>query len=205
MKVLFATTNPHKFDEIQALLASLPMKLVGLKDLGLQIPEPDETGATLADNARIKAIAYAKASGMHCLADDSGLEVDALGGAPGVRSARYAEFDGPRGERDQKNRERLLFELQRLDDAPRTARLVCTLCLADPEGRILFEGRGASEAEIIDQPRGEYGFGYDALLYLKDLGKTAAELSPEEWNQRSHRAAAARQFAQWFTPYCRAQ
>lgn len=199
MKVLFATTNPHKFDEIQTLLASLPMELIGLQDLTVHIPEPVENGATLADNARIKAITYAKASGLRCLADDSGLEVDALGGAPGVRSARYADFDGPRGERDQKNRERLLTELRKLGDVSRTARLVCTLCLADARGHILFEGRGISEAEIIDEPRGKYGFGYDALLYLRDRGKTAAELPPDEWNQRSHRAAAARQFAHWFT------
>lgn len=201
MKLLFATTNPHKLEEIRALLGSLPAALTSLDDLSAPIPEPDENGTTLADNARIKAVAYAKASGLLCLADDSGLEVDALGGAPGVHSARYAGVDGPRSVRDQKNRERLLSELQKLGDVPRAARLVCTLCLANPEGQILFEGCGTCEAEIIDEPRGSYGFGYDVLLYLTDIGKTAAELPPQDWNQRSHRAAAARQFATWFVSH----
>lgn len=197
MKLLFATTNPHKFEEIRTLLSSLPVDLVGLDDLKGPIQEPEENGSTLIDNARIKALAYARVSGLLCLADDSGLEVDALGGAPGVHSARYCGSAGPRGERDRKNRERLLAELQKLGNVQRSARLVCTLCLAQPDGQIVFEGRGVCEAEIIDEPRGSYGFGYDALLYLKDVGKTAAELPTEEWNRRSHRAAAAKQFALW--------
>lgn len=197
MKLLFATTNPHKFREIQALFTALPIELVSLNELGIAIPEPEESGATLEQNARIKAVAYARASGIACLADDSGLEVDSLGGAPGVRSARYAEFDGPRAERDEKNRQRLLSELRNLGTAPRTARLVCSLCFARSDGVVAFEARGTCEAEIIDEPRGEHGFGYDVLLYLRRFGKTAAELPPEEWNRVSHRAEAAKQFVTW--------
>lgn len=199
MKLLFATTNPHKFEEIQALLTALPIELLGLSDLEVEIPEPQEDGATLAENARIKALVYAAASGLPCLADDSGLEADALGGAPGVRSARYAEFDGPRAVRDEKNRQRLLAELRKLGDARRSARLVCTLCLATSSGEIVFETRGIREADIIDEPRGSHGFGYDVLLYLPDVGKTAAELLPSEWNRISHRAMAAKHFCEWFS------
>jgi XTP/dITP diphosphohydrolase len=197
MKLLFATTNPHKFEELRTLLGALPLDLVSLNDLGFAIPEPDESGGTLEQNARIKAVAYARASGMACLADDSGLEVESLGGAPGVRSARYAGFEGPRAERDEKNRQHLLSELRKVGAAPRTARLVCTLCLAHADGAIAFEARGTCEAEIIDELRGEHGFGYDVLLYLRRFGKTAAELPPEEWNRISHRAEAAAQLAKW--------
>ncbi len=198
MKLLFATTNPHKFEEMATLLAPLGLELLSLADLDEAIPEPVEDGETLEENARIKARTYAQASGLTCLADDSGLEVDALGGAPGIHSARYAAFYGPREQRSQKNREKLLAELAKLGEVPRSARLVCTLCLAGPDGTISFEARGTAEAEIIDTPRGEYGFGYDVLLYLPDIGKTAGELAPEEWNQRSHRAEAARSFIEWF-------
>ncbi len=198
MKLLFATTNPHKFEEIQALLGFLPVQLVGLNDVPVPIDEPEESGETLEDNARIKAIAYARACGLHCLADDSGLQVDALGGAPGVRSARYSGFSGPREERDRKNREKLIEELRKVGDAPRGAQLACTLCLAAPDGRILFETRGVCEAEIVDEPRGPHGFGYDVHLYLPGLQKTAAEIPPQEWNLISHRGEAARAFAAWF-------
>lgn len=198
MKLLFATTNPHKFEEIRTLLSPLELSLVSLADLDGEFAEPEENGETLLENARIKARVYARASGLPCLADDSGLEVDALGGAPGVHSARYSGEPGPRQIRDQKNRDKLLSELSRLENADRSARLVCTLCLAEPDGAILFEGSGSCEATIIDEAKGEHGFGYDVLLYLDDVGKTAAELSPEEWNQRSHRAHAAQTFIEWF-------
>ncbi len=198
MKLLFATTNPHKFEEIQALLSPLEVTLLSLADVKVDIPEPEEDGTTLVENARIKACAYARASGVACLSDDSGLEVDALSGAPGVRSARYAGAPGSRELRDRKNREKLVAELAALGNVGRSARLVCTLCLADPDGRILFESQGAVEAEVLDAPRGEHGFGYDSLLLLRDVDKTAAELLPEEWNRISHRAKAAQEFIVWF-------
>ncbi len=198
MKLLFATTNSHKFEEIQALLGLLPVQLVGLSDVPGTLDEPEESGETLEENARIKAVAYARACGLLCLADDSGLEVEALGGDPGVRSARYSGLSGPREARDQKNREKLLDELQRQGDPSRRAQLVCTLCLAAPDGRILFETRGACEAEIVDEPRGPHGFGYDVLLYLPRFQKTAAEIPPHEWNLISHRGKAARAFSDWF-------
>lgn len=198
MKLLFATTNPHKFEEIRAMLGSLSLKLLGLSDLSQQISEPEETGGTLEENARIKAIAYARASGLLCLADDSGLEVEALGGAPGVYSARYSGVSGAREVRDAENRRKLITELAKLGDVSRRAELVCTLCLAGPDGGVLFEGRGACEAEIIDEPRGPRGFGYDVHLYLPDLNKTVAEISLDEWSPRSHRGQAVRGLVKWF-------
>jgi XTP/dITP diphosphohydrolase len=194
MDLLVATSNPHKIDELRAILAPAGVRVAGLDSIGCAITEPDETGDTFAANARLKAVAYARATGRTCLADDSGLEVDALGGAPGVRSARYAGVGSTRQERDPANNEKLLRELDRLNAPPekRTARFVCAMCLASPDGRVLAESRGMFEGLITDQPRGANGFGYDPLLYLHDRGCTSAELSPAEKNARSHRGQAAR-------------
>ncbi|MFW5921087.1 MAG: RdgB/HAM1 family non-canonical purine NTP pyrophosphatase [Polyangiales bacterium] len=196
MRVLFATSNPHKLEEVRDVLAPVGVEVVGLDSLEHAPPEPVEDGATFEDNARIKAVAYAKATGMRCLADDSGLEVDALGGAPGVHSARYAGVDGARPERDRANNDKLIAQIRQIPQEQRTARFVCVLTLADPDGTIVAETRGTYGGIITTEPRGENGFGYDPLLYLPDLGKTSAELSPEDKNARSHRGAAARAMAE---------
>jgi XTP/dITP diphosphohydrolase len=203
MKLVFATTNPHKADEIREILGPFGVSVQTLSDVSKRVPEPKENAETLEGNARLKAIAYATALGMVCLADDSGLEVEALGGAPGVHSARYAGVEGTRAERDQANRNKLVAELETLGAVDRTARLVCTLCLADSQGNVLFETRAAAVAQVVSEARGGQGFGYDAHLYLPDVGKTIAELSAEEWNARSHRGAAARALAEWLTKNAR--
>jgi len=191
-ELLFATGNPHKIDEVRAILAPHGITVVGLDSLARAITEPEEDGDTFEANARLKAIAYARATGMTCLADDSGLEVDALGGRPGVRSARYAGIGNARDERDAANNAKLLRELKDVPPDRRAARFVCAMCLADPSGDILAETRGEFAGVIIDHPRGTHGFGYDPLLHLPDRDCTNAELSPAEKNARSHRGTAVR-------------
>jgi XTP/dITP diphosphohydrolase len=202
MKLLFATTNPHKQREIQEILGPLGLDVRGLDDLGERPPEPTEDAPTLEGNARLKAVTYARALRRPCLADDSGLEVDALGGAPGVNSARYAGVEGTREERDRANCEKLVTELRRLGNVSRQARLVCVLCLADAEGGVLFEARGVVEAVVTDEVRGKNGFGYDSHLFLPELGKSVSELSTGEWNSRSHRGSAGRAMAKAILSRC---
>ncbi len=146
-------------------------------------PKVREDGATFADNARIKALAWMRASGLPALADDSGLEVPALGGLPGVRSARFA---GEHAD-DAANNAKLLGMMQGVED--RRARFVCVVCLAFPDGALLW-GEGAVEGEILHAPRGARGFGYDPLFFSHELGKTFAEAAPEEKARVSHRARA---------------
>jgi XTP/dITP diphosphohydrolase len=203
MLILFATSNPHKIDEVRDILAPLGITVIGLDSLDEIPPEPVEDGKTFEDNARIKAVAYANATGRITLADDSGLEVDALGGKPGIHSARYARddhgkaFDSlPRDERDQLNNAKLLDAIKAVPESERTARFVCAMTLAAPNGIVLAETRGTFEGIITDTPRGTNGFGYDPLLYLPDEDRTSAELSAEEKNARSHRGDAARKMAQ---------
>jgi len=196
-KVVIATSNPHKVEEIAAVLGQIGIACVPMADAG--IPEPDEDGATFEANARIKAVAYAKALGATVLADDSGLEVDALGGAPGVHSARYAGIGATRSERDAANNARLLRELAGVPHSRRTARFACVLCVARPDGSIVAEARGHFEGWIGEAPRGANGFGYDPLLVLTD-GRTSAELTPAEKNERSHRGNALRMLAQCLAP-----
>jgi XTP/dITP diphosphohydrolase len=195
MRILFATSNPHKIDEVRAILAPHGIEIVGLESINPQPPEPVEDGDTFEANARIKAIAYAKATNQNCLADDSGLEVDALGGRPGVHSARYAGVGSTRIERDAANNAKLLRELAAVPDERRTARFVCAMCLAKADGTILAETRGQFEGVIAHQPRGSNGFGYDPLLFLPDRRCSSAELSSDEKNARSHRGAAAQALA----------
>ena len=195
MQLLFATSNPHKVEEVAAILAPMGIDVVGFGAMESKIPEPVEDGTTFQANARIKAVYYAKALGRMCLADDSGLEVDALGSAPGVHSARYAGVDGQRAQRDGANNEKLLAELQGVPGEKRTARFVCAMCLVDGDGSILAETRGTFQGIITTEPRGENGFGYDPLLYLPDVGCTSAELSPQQKNARSHRGVASREMA----------
>jgi XTP/dITP diphosphohydrolase len=198
LSILFCTTNPHKVREVAAIFAPLEIVVLGLDSLPpalREMPEPVEDGATFGENARIKARYYAERCGTRCLAEDSGLEVDALGGAPGVHSARYSGEGGERAERDQANNEKLLRALAGVPEAQRTARFVCAMALADPDGSVVAEARGTFEGIIAPAPRGEGGFGYDPLLWLPDVGKTSAELTAEEKNARSHRGVATRAIA----------
>lgn len=203
MRLLLATSNPHKVDELRAVLgaglASRGVEVVGLGDLGALIPEPVEDGETFEANAAIKASAYARATGLWCLADDSGLEVDALLGEPGVDSAYFAHGRErgptiPRAQRDAANNAKLLRMMQGYSDSRRGARFVCSMALADPSGAVVATSRGTFEGRIGREPKGSNGFGYDPLLVLND-GRTSAELTPEEKNAGSHRGAAAREMA----------
>lgn len=194
--ILLATTNPHKVSEVREVLAPLGYEVRSLDSLPRVPEEPAEDADTFAGNARLKAVAYARATGIACVAEDSGLEVDALGGAPGVYSARYSGEGGSRAERDRANNDKLLRELSSVAPERRTARFVCAMCLAAPDGRVLAEVSGSYEGVIADAPRGANGFGYDPLLYLPDAGKTTAELPPEEKNARSHRGKATRALAE---------
>jgi XTP/dITP diphosphohydrolase len=195
-RLLFSTTNPHKVEELSAILGPLGYDVVSLDSLASAPPEPEEDQDTFEGNARLKAVYYARTTGQTSLAEDSGLEVDALNGAPGVHSARYAGAPGTRAEKDRANNEKLLRELAGVPEAQRTARFVCALCMASPDGRIVAEARGTYEGVIAAAPRGQNGFGYDPLLYLPDAGKTSAELTPEAKNARSHRGRAARALAE---------
>jgi XTP/dITP diphosphohydrolase len=195
MEILFATTNDHKLHEARAILAPLGIELRSLATLGQSLPEPVEDGATFEDNARLKARYYAGRTGLLCLAEDSGIEVDALGGEPGVYSARYSGNDGSRAERDRANNEKLLTALAGVPAERRQARFVCVACVASTDGRIVAEARGTYEGTIAEAPRGQNGFGYDPLLYLPDRGCTSAELPSTEKHARSHRGKALRLLA----------
>ncbi len=188
-RLLLATTNAGKIAELQSLLAAPPepagLSLVTPGDLEFTLPDVDETGATFAENARLKATAWARASGLPALADDSGLCVDALGGEPGVRSARWA------GPTDADRNAALLERLEGVPEESRTARFVCAACLALPDGTVA-EAEGVCAGVITTRPRGLHGFGYDTLFLLPEDGLTLAEMSPERKQEVSHRAHALR-------------
>ena len=184
-ELLLATTNYHKLEEYRAIFSGLPFHFLSLHDIHLD-PDVEETGTTFAENAELKALAYARASGMLTLADDSGLEIDALGGAPGIYSARFAGK-----ETSYEERFRLLLEqLKGLTRERRTARFRCAIALAEPSGYHQTV-EGTLEGLIADTPRGQYGFGYDPIFFIPELGKTSAELTPEQKNRISHRGRAA--------------
>ena len=192
--ILVATTNPGKVRELRAMLGD-EVQWKSLADVP-GIAEVKEDGATFAENARKKALEYAQATGLWTLADDSGLVVDALGGAPGVNSARFSGARAQGADRkvvDQRNMEKLLSLLQGVPREKRTARFVCCLCLAGPEG-VLIEARGTLEGIITDEPAGTGGFGYDPVVLVPQHGKTVAELGDQEKNAISHRGNAIRQF-----------
>jgi XTP/dITP diphosphohydrolase len=204
MDIVLATANPHKVQELRAILEPVigAGRVLSLSEAcamrGLaEPPEPEESGATFEENARLKAVGYAAHLRLPCLADDSGLEVDALRGAPGVDSAHYAGREGTRDVRDARNNARLLAELRAVPPGARQARFVCAMCLADGHGRVMHTTRGSFEGVVAEAPRGCGGFGYDSLLWLPEAGCTCAELSAEEKNRRSHRGEAARLMAQW--------
>lgn len=203
-QIVLATSNPHKIDELRAIFAGMGLRnieLLGLADAASPAPhEPEESGSTFEQNATIKAVAYATQIRRLCLADDSGLEIDALEGRPGVISSHYCtdgrEVGMPRAQRDQANNERVLRELLHVPASQRSARFVCVMCLADAAGRVLATTRGTFEGRIGlpgDVPRGHHGFGYDPLFLLPAPDqRSSAELPLEEKNRRSHRGAAAR-------------
>jgi XTP/dITP diphosphohydrolase len=183
--LLVATHNQGKIREYRSLLADLPLAVTWLDQEGVTF-EVEETGSTFGENASLKALQYANLTGLWTWADDSGLEVDALGGAPGVLSARYG---GP-GLSDRDRYLRLLAALRDLPGAARTARFRCVVAIATPGGPV-YTVEGVVEGEIVDQPRGDWGFGYDPVFYLPAQGATMAELPPGVKNRISHRGQAA--------------
>jgi XTP/dITP diphosphohydrolase len=187
--VLVGTSSKHKLEELTRMAEGLPVEVVSPAGLSAPLPPVVEDGVTFAENAAKKAAAWALASGLPCIADDSGLSVDALGGAPGVQSARYAG-DETAPDRDDRNNARLLAELAGVSPERRGAHYTCALCLALPTGETRVV-EGAWFGAIGFAPRGANGFGYDPLFIAEPpVGRTAAELSPEEKNRRSHRGAA---------------
>ena len=183
-KLLVASNNPGKLKEYADLLDRLPVTLTSPVQEGLSLAV-DESGATFAQNATLKARAYAEASGLLTLADDSGLEVDALDGAPGVRSARYAG----EGASDEDRYRLLLRNLAGVPQGKRTARFRCVVAVATPQGKV-HTAEGRCEGVIGFEPRGTHGFGYDPVFYLPDRGQTMAELPPTVKNRISHRGRA---------------
>lgn len=183
-EIIVATQNAGKVAEFKAVLSGLPYKVLSLADLG-NFPEAPEKGETFAENACSKAKFYARLTGKLCLADDSGLEVDYLKGAPGVYSARYA------GEHasDQDNNRKLLEQLCGVVPEKRTGRFRCVLALSDSE-KLWCIADGTVEGVILAEPRGNNGFGYDPLLFVPELGRSLAELPPQEKNEISHRGRA---------------
>lgn len=194
MDLLLASQNPNKLAELSRLVADLGVRVRSPREVG-PLPEVEEDGATFEDNALLKARAWAAASGLACIADDSGLEVDALGGAPGVRSARYAGVHGD----DAANNRKLLAALERGASGPnaRRARFVCALAVVGPDGEVLATARGTVVGRIAKAPRGAHGFGYDPLFECDDpglpaelRGSTFAELDQEQKALVSHRGRA---------------
>jgi XTP/dITP diphosphohydrolase len=190
---LVASTNHNKVREIHAVLHAAPIHIITLADVG-PVPEPEETASTFWENARQKALAYARLTGETVVAEDSGLEVDALGGEPGVKSARFLGARASYPDRFTEIYRRLAMQ----PSATRDARFVTALVLAQPDGTILYETEAVVEGAIADRPAGANGFGYDPILYYPPFGKTLAELTLEEKGAISHRARVFRDFARHF-------
>lgn len=187
LRVLLATSNPHKVQELRELLGDLPMTLVSLGEVGA-VPEVEETGATFEANARLKAEAYAEATGLLALADDSGLEIDALGGEPGVYSARWAGVDTSYDERFRL----ILARLAGAPDERRAARYRAVIAIAGPGNRgVRGVASGTLEGRIALAPRGVGGFGYDPIFFVPEAGRTVGEMTAQEKHRISHRAQAA--------------
>ena len=189
MKVVLASKNPHKLVEISAILKPLDVELVLESDLGVDV-EVEETGSTFEENSFLKANAVRKATGLPALADDSGIAVDALGGAPGVHSARYG--DDPALD-DWGRLLLLLKNTEQVPDGQRQAQFVSVITLVYPDGRVI-QARGGAHGELLREAHGEGGFGYDPIFYYPPAGKTFAELTAGEKNQVSHRAKALKLF-----------
>ena len=189
MKVVLASKNAHKLQEISKITEKFDMELVLESQVGVDI-DVEETGSTFEENSFIKAEAVMKATGLPALADDSGIAVDALNGEPGIYSARYG-FDPSLD--DWGRLELLLKNMEQVPEGSRQAQFVCVITLVTPEGQVI-QARGEAHGELLRQPAGEGGFGYDPIFYYPPLGKSFAELSPEEKNQVSHRAQALKLF-----------
>jgi len=190
-RLLVATTNVGKLKEIRQILRDAPIDLLSLDDVG-DVPEPEETGATFAENSRLKARYYNERTGLPAVADDSGIEIDALDGAPGVHSARW------HGEHYPTKFAVIYRELARQGLATSAARFVAHVALAD-EGRIVFEATGTVEGEIAPEPRGTHGFGYDPIFFYPPYGCTLAEVEGARKAAVSHRGKAFRQLAAFFS------
>jgi XTP/dITP diphosphohydrolase len=184
-KLLLATNNRGKVAEYRQLLAGCGWELVTPSELSLALPA-EETGDTYEDNATMKALEAAQVGGLHALADDSGLEVDALGGEPGPLAARF----GGEGTTYQEKMSLLLQRLEGVPPSERGCRFVCVIAIADPQGGVRL-CRGECAGLVAEAPQGEGGFGYDPIFYLPERGLTMAQLSPEEKNAISHRGRAA--------------
>ncbi|MEE9255989.1 MAG: RdgB/HAM1 family non-canonical purine NTP pyrophosphatase [bacterium] len=195
MKIVFATRNEGKVRELRQALRGLPVDALSLGEAGIEI-DVDEDGETYAENARLKAEAAARAAGRPALADDSGIEVDALPGELGVHSARF----GGEGLGDEGRNALLLERLSGVEEGRRGGRYVCVLAFSRPgEETLCFEGE--MSGRILDAPRGEGGFGYDPLMYIPDLGRSAAELDLETKNRISHRGRALAAFRVWLSAH----
>ncbi|SDH76138.1 XTP/dITP diphosphatase [Desulfosporosinus hippei] len=186
MKIILATQNKGKIRELQELLGDEDIEVLSLKDIE-DWEDVEENGITFADNAALKAKAAVKKTGLVALADDSGLEVDALAGNPGVYSARFA--GEPKD--DERNNDKLLQELKEVADSQRQARFRCALVIATPDGKE-FLTEGTVEGQILAERRGKDGFGYDPLFFVPEYQRTMAELTLSEKNRLSHRAQAFR-------------
>ena len=189
MKVVLASKNKHQLVEISKITEKFGIDLVLQSERGME-SDVEENGTTFEENSFIKAEAVMKASGLPALADDSGIAVDALNGEPGIYSARYG-FDESLD--DLGRLELLLKNTENVPDGQRQAKFVCVITLVTPEGQVV-QARGEIHGELTREPRGENGFGYDPIFFYPPLGKTTAELSPEEKNQVSHRANALKLF-----------
>ena len=189
MKVVLASKNKHKLVEISKITQQLDIDLVLQSELGIDI-DVEETGTTFEENSLLKAKAVMEASGLPALADDSGIAVDALNGEPGVYSARYGFDDSL----DDWGRLLLLLKnTEHVPDGQRQAQFVCVITMVTPDGKTI-QARGEIHGELLREPRGENGFGYDPIFYYPPAGKSTAEMSPEDKNQVSHRANALKLF-----------
>ncbi|MCP4360197.1 MAG: RdgB/HAM1 family non-canonical purine NTP pyrophosphatase [Chloroflexi bacterium] len=189
-KLLVATSNQGKVAEFADMMRDLQLEWLGLKDIGVTM-DVVENGRTFRDNAILKARAYARETGLFTLADDSGLEVDALAGAPGVHTARYGGEGLTHAERYQL----LLQYMAGVVEAERTARFCCVIVFAAPDGMILGEAEGVCEGRIAERPLGNKGFGYDPVFFLPQFGRTMAQLESEVKHKISHRGQAVHQIA----------
>lgn len=187
MKLLIATNNAHKIEEFKEIFADLPMEITFPRQEGLNL-NPEETGETFAENAIIKATAFSQMTGLTTIADDSGLEVDALDGEPGVYSARYG--DTPKDAHQQRY-ELVLEKMRDVPDEARSARFRCSLAIVTPQ-MVIDVVDGVVEGRIARTPIGENGFGYDPIFFVPELGATMAQLSSDEKHRISHRGKAAR-------------
>lgn len=185
MKFLLASHNKKKRDELHRILSPLGIEVYTADDLGIILPEVEENGSTFEENAEIKAVSGCEFSGLPCIADDSGLMIDALEGKPGIYSARYAGESTPYSEKIKV----LLNEMENVPDERRTARFVSAICCAFPEGKKIFV-RGVCEGKIGTAPSGENGFGYDPIFYFE--GKSFAQMTADEKDAVSHRGKALR-------------